>query len=72
MDEEPEGTFLSDGKIIYLRCVDEHGNNLGGLRIAETVLESYARTLVRAANAGMRLFRADAEMAELLAEGETS
>lgn len=56
-DPEDDVTFVRDGKLIYLRCVDDQGQHMGDLRIAEAVLEAHAHTLVNAANAGMQVFR---------------
>jgi hypothetical protein len=56
-DPEDDVTFVRDGKLIYLRCVDDQGQHMGDLRIAEAVLDAHAHTLVNAANAGMQLFR---------------
>jgi glycine cleavage system aminomethyltransferase T len=64
-------TFVREGRTIYLRCLDDDGNHMGDLRIAEAVMEAHAFTLTSAANAGMRVFReaqVDAGIRKILTE----
>lgn len=74
MSDNDDVTFVREGKSIFLRCVDDNGEFMGDLRIAEAVLEAHAHTLTQAANAGMKVFRearVDAGLRKLIEQEET-